>query len=108
MSLSLSLSLSLCLSPSLSSLSLSRAGSRCLSLSHTGQFLACSYADASLPMIQIFDTVSGNEVFSLPSRYTLQSLAFNPKNMILAYAGEEGDKSDKRPALCFLQFNMKP
>jgi len=59
---------------------------RTLSFSHDGQYLASASEDLR---IDISDVESGENVHTITTRAEVNSIAWNPKNLLLAYAGDE-------------------
>jgi len=66
---------------------------RCLSFSHDGQLLASASEDL---LIDISHVETGEHVFSITTEAPMNAVAWHPRELLLAYAGDEKDKHRER------------
>mmetsp|Transcript_34754 Transcript_34754/g.48182 ORF Transcript_34754/g.48182 Transcript_34754/m.48182 type:complete len:317 (+) Transcript_34754:236-1186(+) len=67
---------------------------RTISISHDGNYLASASEDL---LIDFANLHTGECVHQISSRSAMNSVAWNPCNMLLAFAGDESDGRDIRP-----------
>ncbi|KAL6838989.1 hypothetical protein ACP4OV_031216 [Aristida adscensionis] len=62
---------------------------RTVSFNHTGEFIACASED---PFIDIANVQTGRSIHQIPCKAAMNSVEWNPKYNLLAYAGDDKNK----------------
>jgi THO complex subunit 3 len=65
---------------------------RTLSFSHDGAFCASGSEDQH---IEIFDVATGETAHALPTSAPMNSVAWHPSRLLLAYAGDDKDRTGR-------------
>jgi len=64
---------------------------RTLSFSHDGRLIASASEDT---FIDIADVQTGEQVHAVPTRVAMNSIAWHPTQLLLAYAGDDKERDE--------------